>query len=98
MNLPEYTIETPVGSVIAYAGTVVSLPTKINPDATNLEELGWIACDGRRLEIGTFPELYEALGEKFSPASIPSGHFYLPDFQGLFQMLTIPTLKRRLRQ
>lgn len=73
----------PVGVVLAFAGLIDAAPTG---HRTNIEAWGWMACDGRKLETGAYPELYAVLGCLYGgeEAEFPS-FFYLPDYRGYFQ-------------
>lgn len=83
--------EVPVGTVIAFAGQVAApLPATASPpdtepgvDAagTQVEALGWMLCDGRMLECGQYPELYQVLGALYGGSK---GAFQLPDYRGYF--------------
>ncbi len=75
---------SPVGSVIAYAG-------KVSPE---IEKFGWLVCDGSRLSITVYPELFEAIGYMYSQDkgleegidanSDNDNYFRIPDFQSSF--------------
>lgn len=45
---------------------------------------GWIACDGRKVAISDYPELYDVIGSTFGEVSSEEKHFFLPDLQGKF--------------
>lgn len=47
--------------------------------ARSNDHLGWLVCDGRSVEIGDFPALYDVIGESFG--SIDGSSFNLPDFR-----------------
>lgn len=55
------------GDIKAFAGNVI-------PN-------GWLLCDGREVEINTYPVLYNAIGSIWGVATT-SGFFKLPDLQG----------------
>lgn len=46
-----------------------------------LEALGWMACDGRQLEVAKYPELAAVLGNLYGGDDFT---FFLPDYRGLF--------------
>lgn len=46
-----------------------------------IEALGWMACDGRSLEVARYPELAAVLGNLYGG---DSQSFNLPDYRGLF--------------
>jgi microcystin-dependent protein len=60
----------PSGTVWWFAG--------INPPT------GWLFCDGTKLNIAIYPDLYAAIGRTFTPASVPSSVFQIPDLRGQF--------------
>jgi len=66
----------PVGTVLTFAGDV-------NQQATPLAARGYLVCDGSKLSVSQFYELFLALGYQYSPCS--GGEFFnLPDLQGYF--------------
>jgi len=66
----------PVGSVMAYAGAL-DTPER----ETRLAAQGWLPCDGRTLEITTYPQLFAVLGYLYGGQG---GQFRLPDYRGYF--------------
>jgi hypothetical protein len=60
----------PVGTVIAFAGTIDKAPT------------GYLLCNGDEKEISKYEELSKVIGSKYGTAS--GGKFKLPNFQGVF--------------
>ena len=68
----------PVGVVLAFAG---SIDTGDSDHRTNVEGWGWMVCDGRKLETGSYPELYAVLGHLYGG---DKSSFYLPDYRGYF--------------
>lgn len=60
----------PIGSVTAFAGP----PEKIPP--------GWMVCDGRKLSVNQYPDLFEGIGTSWGGDGAPN--FYLPDLRGQF--------------
>jgi microcystin-dependent protein len=48
--------------------------------AFNQDNGYWLLCDGRSLEIITYPQLYTIIGTSFG--SVDQDHFNLPDFRG----------------
>ncbi len=74
----------PVGVVLAFAGQVSpqSDDSQTNNPQTNVEAWGWMVCDGRELEIGTYPELFAVLGYLYG--KVGNDKFCLPDYRGYF--------------
>ncbi|MDN2709786.1 phage tail protein [Janthinobacterium sp. SUN118] len=64
--------DTPVGAVIAFAGTIAD---------TSIEAWGWMVCDGRLLGVSQYPELFATLGYLYGGAN---DTFRLPDYRGCF--------------
>ena len=64
----------PVGSVFAFAGTVV-------PN-------GYLLCDGGEVKMADYPALFEAIRYTYKPANalIGQGTFALPDLRGRFAL------------
>lgn len=76
---------TPVGSVIQYAGNVVS--KEGSPSEVNVEAFGWIVCDGKPLVVGEYPELFSVIGYMFG--TVPnSTDFKLPNYKSEIESLT----------
>lgn len=79
----------PVGAIIPYAGPVNN-PNKGSsfPDSSskaydlNLEQQGWLVCDGRAAALAKYPELFRAIGYIYGKQS--DGLFLLPDYRGRF--------------
>lgn len=65
--------ELPVGSILPFAGEIPS----------DLEDQGWLACNGREVSRSQYSELYQAIASAFGSAG--TGVFNLPDFRGMFQ-------------
>jgi microcystin-dependent protein len=59
---------TPIGTVIAYTGTVAPA--------------GWLLCDGASLSRTTYSVLFNVIGTSYGTAS--STTFNIPDFRGMF--------------
>lgn len=76
----------PVGAITAFAGEI-NTSGKSSAYTTPIEELGWMVCDGRKLETHQYPELFAALGTLYggelSGRDTPS-YFNLPDLRGMF--------------
>ncbi|PKQ60293.1 hypothetical protein BZG02_20045 [Labilibaculum filiforme] len=76
----------PIGSITAFAGEVTTCNTG-EENKTPIEELGWMVCDGRKLETHEYPELFATLGTlyggKLSSGDEPS-YFNIPDLRGMF--------------
>ena len=66
----------PVGTVLAFAGEVAA-------QAMPLAARGYLVCDGRELAVSEFPELFLAIGYRYSPKAGEST-FCLPDLRGYF--------------
>ena len=45
---------------------------------------GWIFCDGRVLDVGSFPALYGAIGRTYTGLTVPPTQFQIPDLRGQF--------------
>lgn len=58
------------------------LPVPYLLDDTNYQEEGYRECDGSRLSIQQYPELYAILGRKFCIQSDDNTVFRLPDLRG----------------
>ena len=65
----------PVGTVVMYAG-IMNSDTVIK-----LGKLGWLPCDGAKLKIQDYPDLFSAIGS--SHGRIDES-FFLPDLRGRF--------------
>ncbi|AFE10129.1 protein rhiB [Corallococcus coralloides DSM 2259] len=74
--------EPPVGSLVAFAGEVAGRGSD-SQHATPAELEGWLVCDGRPLAKGEYPELFAAIGHRYSPTE-DGDTFLLPDLQGVF--------------
>lgn len=64
--------DTPVGAVVAYAGSSAGV---------SVEAWGWMLCDGRALAARIYPELFAVLGYQYGGAD---DTFQLPDYRGCF--------------
>ena len=71
----------PVGSVMAFAGELAA-NSKMTQGKTHVESWGWTLCDGRELEVGTYPELFATLGFRYGGNG--QDRFKLPDYRGYF--------------
>ncbi len=50
-----------------------------------LEAWGWMVCDGRKLEIELYPQLFEVLGSTYNVWPVDSSReFNIPDYRGMF--------------
>lgn len=72
----------PVGSVTAFAGKILHQDGKTGAHETDLQHYGWKVCDGSPLQIDQYPDLYNAIGDLYGPAS--EGMFNLPNYSGYF--------------
>ncbi|MGI9326585.1 MAG: phage tail protein [Pseudomonadales bacterium] len=68
---------TPIGTVIAYAGSLA------DDSRQALASQGWLACDGSAVERARYAELYSVLGNVHG-AGDGRLTFNLPDYRGLF--------------
>ena len=96
MNLPFSTSasNTPIGTIIAYAGIIdESEPKNKTGTINNIEAFGWVVCDGRELLIHDYPKLFQAIGFLYSPEGeapidvsklSPDKKFNVPDYRGYF--------------
>lgn len=79
--------DTPVGTIIAFAGNIQSYPSSPPeaPGYTTPEPFGWMLCDGRPLKVVEYPELYMALGTLYGGSGQGEDQtFNLPDLRGQF--------------
>lgn len=60
---------TPVGTVVSWAGEVNSIPKN------------WLLCDGKLLDRGKYPDLFKAIGTSWGGRGTK---FNLPDLRGRF--------------
>ncbi|MCL3781105.1 tail fiber protein [Prolixibacteraceae bacterium JC049] len=72
----------PVGSVIAFAGKIKNKENQQGFE-TDVAEFGWLVCDGRKVNICDYPQLFCALGFLYG-GSEEHGQFNLPDYRGMF--------------
>lgn len=81
-------VRVPVGTVIPYAGPVDTDDARCRLTAT-----GWLPCDGSRLRVSDYPELFAVLQGAYGPVgsksqgTSPAGcdtWFFLPDYRGYF--------------
>lgn len=76
--------DAPVGSVLAFAGTLGdggSSPAGAPHTTSPLEAWGWMYCDGRTLPTHLYPELFAALGYVYGGSG---AQFKIPDLRGYF--------------
>lgn len=76
--------DAPVGSVLAFAGTLGSVgssPAGAPHTTSPLEAWGWMYCDGRTLLTHLYPELFAALGYVYGGSG---AQFKIPDLRGYF--------------
>ena len=76
----------PVGSITAFVGEINTGPEN-KEFATSIEEMGWMLCDGRKLETHKYPTLFAVLGTLYggelATDNSPS-YFNIPDLGGMF--------------
>lgn len=70
----------PVGSVIAYAGSLVPPGAQGPVNTAALQAQGWMLCDGRKLAASQYPELFMVLGYGYGGAN---DLFQIPDYRGV---------------
>jgi len=59
----------PIGSIVQFGGSTA--PTN------------WLLCNGQKITVADYPDLYEVIGNSYVSGSfIPGQEFYLPDFRG----------------
>lgn len=88
-HLALFTITTPVGSIIAFAGNVEKYQAaSINTDpfvTQPIESFGWMLCDGSTIKANDYPELYSVLGGLYGTGGTENETtFNLPDLRGQF--------------
>lgn len=72
----------PVGTVVAFAGQVSSSALNSPQNyTTNIEQLGWMLCDGKPRKVSEYPELFAVLGYLYGGKD---DIFNVPDYRGLF--------------
>jgi len=62
----------PIGALFPFAGATV--PS------------GYLLCDGREVQIGQYPDLYDIIGDSYGITSIGFQTFKLPDLRGRFAL------------
>jgi hypothetical protein len=62
--------QAPIGSMVAWAGPAAGIPSS------------WFVADGRRLDKGNYPALFDKIGTSWGGDGAPN--FYLPDLRGMF--------------
>jgi tyrosinase len=62
--------QVPIAAVVAYGGA-------------DPQSAAWVLCDGRPLDSGAYPELFEAIGTTYG-AGTGAGTFRVPDYRGYF--------------
>ncbi|KAG0183959.1 hypothetical protein DFQ28_000391 [Apophysomyces sp. BC1034] len=65
----------PIGTIISYLGTEAKL-SQLRPE-------GWLLCDGSEMNSGDYPELWDAIGNRYGGMSGTEA-FNLPDLRGMF--------------
>lgn len=75
-------VALPVGTVVAFAGKISSCSSDPPLDyTTNIEELGWMLCDGKSLEVSQYFDLFAVLGYLYGGNN---DKFNIPDYRGIF--------------
>ncbi len=69
--------QTPVGSVIAYAGEI-SQPAMNQAGPPLIETMGWMVCDGRLLDAISYPELFATIAYRYGGQG---NQFRIPDYR-----------------
>jgi microcystin-dependent protein len=74
-----YNVVVPVGSIVPFMGKI----DMDNPEKSylNVENMGWIVCDGRTVPVNDYQELYEILGNLYGGDKTS---FKIPDLRGVF--------------
>lgn len=79
---------TPVGTVIMYAGPVEDQASPPGPERVRLRKSGWLVCDGSPLPIpgaqgsrSVYWPLYQVIGTTYGS---DGENFLLPDYRGYF--------------
>lgn len=70
--------QVPVGSVVAYAGAISTASEAAADVSVNIEQTGWMLCDGRKLHAVTYPELFATLGYAYGGGG---DSFAIPDYR-----------------
>jgi microcystin-dependent protein len=68
------TTSLPAGTIISYLGAEATLNA--------LASQGWLLCDGSSVGTLQYPNLWQAIGDKFGSTGM--GAFNLPDLRGMF--------------
>jgi hypothetical protein len=63
----------PVGTIVSYVGT--------ERRVADLQQAGWLVCDGHAVPAHTYLQLFETIGELFGSEQ---ANFFLPDLRGMF--------------
>jgi len=71
----------PVGSVMAFAGTLTPTGTAAGDHETDLTLFLWRNCDGSKLNKRQFPQLFKVLGHTYGGSD---DEFHLPCYGGQF--------------
>jgi len=62
----------PIGSVIYWAGLDANYP--------GVFDAGYMKCDGATLAVADYPDLYQAIGRRWTAGGLPPTAFQVPDF------------------
>lgn len=76
VSMIKNTVLPPLQQVAVYSQALIG---DYKYSARSDDHLGWLVCDGRSVEIGDYPALYDVIGEAFG--SIDGSSFNLPDFR-----------------
>ncbi|UZS00205.1 phage tail protein [Chondrinema litorale] len=69
-------METPIGSIIAWAGSLALLQTATTD---------WLICDGSKIPRRKFPDLCDVISDYWGPITGDNNDEYtLPDLRGIF--------------
>lgn len=78
----QFTSEVLLGTVMAFAGDPEKAVLNCSPPVS-ISDLGWLVCDGARLQVHEYPDLFNVIGKMYDPTN-DNETFQLPDFRGYF--------------
>ncbi len=76
VSMLKTTVLPPLQQVAVYSQALIG---DYKYSARSNDHLGWLACDGRSVEIGDYPALFDVIGTSFG--SVDGSSFNLPDFR-----------------